>query len=178
MTVEYALTRGEAALLLLDELAPVIAAAFAQPPYNEARSVDSPALARFENQTLKPGFTLATAHAGDRVVGAAFGYTLSATTGWWKSVLEPVAAEMSREHGARTFGLFEMAVHPDWQRRGVATGLHRKLLEGRPEERVVLNVRPDATAAQSAYASWGYRRVTSTIPWNGAPVYDVLLLKL
>ncbi|MFD0630523.1 GNAT family N-acetyltransferase [Catenulispora yoronensis] len=176
--MEYALTRGEAALLLLDEVAPIVAAAFAQSPYNEARSADSPALARFEKQTRQPGFALATAHVGDEVVGVAFGYTLSPTTGWWKSVLEPVDADTFREDGARTFGLFEMAVHPDWQRRGIATGLHRKLLEGRGEERVVLNCRPDATAAQAAYALWGYRRVTSTIPWDGAPVYDVLLLEI
>lgn len=178
MTVEYALTRGEAALLMLDEIAPVIAAAFAQPPYNEARSADSPALARFEKQVRQPGFALATAHVDKQVVGLAFGYTLSSTTGWWRSVLEPVDTETSREDGARTFGLFEMAVLPDWQRQGIAAGLHRKLLEGRREERVVLNVRPDAAAAQAAYAAWGYRRVTSTIPWDGAPVYDVLVLDL
>lgn len=178
MTVEYAVTRGEAALLLLDEVAPVISAAFAQPPYNEARSADSPALARFEKQTRQPGFTLVTAHVGERVVGVAFGYTLGSTTGWWRSVLEPVDPETSREDGERTFGLFEMAVHPNWQRQGIATALHQKLLAGRTEERVVLNVRPDAAAAQAAYASWGYRRVTSTIPWEDAPVYDVLLLDL
>lgn len=178
MTLAFAKTSGIAAQLLIEDVAPVIAAAFAQPPYNEARDENSPALARFEKQARRPGFALATAYDGDEPVGVAFGYTLSSTTGWWKSVLEPVNADTSREDGARTFGLFEMAVHPDWQRHGIATELHRKLLEGRTEERVVLNVRPDAAAAQAAYASWGYRRVTSTIPWDGAPVYDVLLLDL
>jgi ribosomal protein S18 acetylase RimI-like enzyme len=176
--VVFAVTHGMAAQLLRDDLEPVIAAAFAQPPYNEARSADSPALARFERQARKPGFDLATAHVGERTVGIAFGYTLPATTGWWKNVLEPVDAEVSREDGARSFGLFELAVHPDWQRRGIAAGLHRKLLEGRTEERVVLNCRPDAEAAQAAYRSWGYRRVTSTVPWEGAGVYDVLVLDL
>jgi ribosomal protein S18 acetylase RimI-like enzyme len=174
----FAVTRGTAAQLLRDDLEPVIAAAFAQPPYNEVRDADSPALARFDAQTRKPGFALATAHIGDDTVGLAFGYTLPATTGWWKDVLEPVDADMAREDGARSFGLFELAVHPDWQRRGIAAGLHRKLLEGRTEQRVVLNCRPDAEAAQAAYRSWGYRRVTSVIPWEGGPVYDVLVLDL
>lgn len=176
--VVFAVTRGAAAQLMKDDLEPVIAAAFAGPPYNEARDADSPALSRFDAQTRKPGFALATAHADDEVVGLAFGYTLPATTGWWKDVLEPVGAEVSREDGARSFGLFELAVLPGWQRRGIAAGLHRKLLEGRTEERVVLNCRPDAEAAQAAYAAWGYRRVTSVVPWEGAGVYDVLVLDL
>lgn len=174
----FAVTRGMAAQLLRDDLEPVIAAAFAQPPYSEARDADSPALSRFDAQTRKPGFALATAHVGEETVGLAFGYTLPATTGWWRDVLEPVDADMSREDGARSFGLFELAVHPDWQRRGVAAGLHQKLLEGRTEQRVVLNCRPDAEAAQAAYRSWGYRRVTSVVPWVGGPVYDVLVLDL
>lgn len=176
--VVFARTSGIAAQLLRDDLEPVIAAAFAQPPYNEARNADSPALSRFDAQTRKPGFALATAHVGEETVGLAFGYTLPATTGWWRDVLEPVDADMSREDGARSFGLFELAVRPDWQRRGVAAGLHRTLLEGRTEERVVLNCRPDAEAAQAAYQSWGYRRVTSVVPWAGGPVYDVLVLDL
>lgn len=176
--VEYARTSGEAAQLLRDDIEPVIAAAFAEPPYNEVRDAGSPALTRFDAQTRKPGFALVTAEVGGEAVGLAFGYTLPATTGWWRDVLEPVDAETAREDGARSFGLFELAVRPDWQRRGIATGLHRKLLEGRTEQRVVLNCRPDAKAAQTAYKRWGYRRVSSTIPWKGAPVYDILLLDL
>lgn len=176
--VVFARTSGVAAQLLRDDLEPVIAAAFAQPPYNEVRDADSPALSRFDAQARKPGFALATAHVSEETVGVAFGYTLPTTTGWWRDVLEPVDADMSREDGARSFGLFELAVRPDWQRCGIATELHRKLLEGRTEQRVVLNCRPDAKAAQAAYKRWGYRRVSSTIPWKGGPVYDILLLDL
>lgn len=169
---------GADAAAMQTTLEPVIAAAFAQAPYFETRDEGSPALARFASQARKPGFSLVTAETGDNVVGLAFGYTLPVTTGWWRNVLEPVDAETAREDGNRTFGLFELAVHPDWQRRGVGTELHRALLDGRSEERVLLNCRPDAVAAQAAYTSWGYRRVTSTIPWPGAPVYDVLVLDL
>lgn len=169
---------GEAAAGMRARLEPVVAAAFAQAPYFEARGKGSPALSRFAAQTSKPGFLLLTAESGGEVVGLAFGYTLPATTGWWREVLEPVDDEMAREDGKRTFGLFELAVHPNWQRQGIATRLHGALLEGRLEERMVLNCRPDAEAAHAAYASWGYRRVTSTIPWTGAPAYDVLVLDL
>jgi ribosomal protein S18 acetylase RimI-like enzyme len=177
----FAVSTEEAAAEMQPRLEPVIAAAFAQPPYSEARGGGSPALSRFAAQTRKPGYLLVTAGTTDEVVGLAFGYTLPATTGWWRDVLESVSAEVSFEDGERSFGLFELAVHPDWQQQGVAAHLHKILLTlitSRTEERVVLNCRPDAEAAQAAYASWGYRRVTATIPWEGAPVYDVLVLNL
>lgn len=169
---------GPESAAMQSRLEPVVRAAFAQGPYFEARGAGSPALSRFASQTRKPGFALVTAEVDGKAVGLAFGYTLPAATRWWRDVLEPVDPETARENGTRTFGLFELAVDPDHQRHGIATVLHEALLEGRAEERVVLNCRPDAVAAQAAYASWGYRRVTSTVPWPGAPVYDVLVLDL
>lgn len=40
----------------------------------------------------------------------------------------------------------------------------------------MLNVRQDVGAGKAAYAAWGYRRVTSVIPWEDAPTYDVMVL--
>lgn len=176
--LQFFASTGDAAVELQGKLEPVIKAAFAQAPYLEARGGDSPALSRFASQARKPGFLLIHAKAHGKVVGLAFGYTLPAGTGWWRDALEPVDDETAREDGQRSFGLFELAVHPDWQRQGIATRLHTALLEGRPEERVVLNCRPDAAAAQAAYRTWGYRRVTSVVPWEDAAVYDVLVLDL
>jgi len=168
---------GDAARALRPSLEEVVAAAFAGPPYFEDRTGGSPALSRFDAQTRRTGFALVTAEADEEPVGLAFGYTLPAATGWWDDVLEPVDDDMRREDGTRTFAVFELAVVPSWQRRGVAGALHRELLRGRAEERAILNCRPDALGAQAAYAAWGYRRVTSVVPWEGAPVYDVLVLE-
>ena len=56
--------------------------------------------------------------------------------------------------------------------------MHEALLADRAEQRAVLNVRQDASPAQAAYAAWGYRREASVIPWDGAPVYDVMVFDL
>ncbi|WP_323185018.1 hypothetical protein [Kitasatospora purpeofusca] len=42
----------------------------------------------------------------------------------------------------------------------------------------MLNTRPEAVAAQAAYLSWGYRRVGSAVPWEGAAHHDVMILDL
>ncbi|MFJ3215847.1 hypothetical protein ACIPLC_08010 [Kitasatospora sp. NPDC086801] len=43
---------------------------------------------------------------------------------------------------------------------------------------MMLNSRPEATAAQAAYRAWGYWRVGAAVPWEGAAEHDVLLLEL
>jgi hypothetical protein len=56
--------------------------------------------------------------------------------------------------------------------------LHRELLDGVERQRVLLNARPAAEAAQADYHAWGYRRVGQGIPWDGAALHDVMLLDL
>lgn len=72
----------------------------------------------------------------------------------------------------------EFAVRASWRRLGVGRRLHEVILGGGDEERVLLNALPDAEAAQSAYRSWGYRKVGEARPWEGAALHDVLLLDL
>jgi hypothetical protein len=57
--------------------------------------------------------------------------------------------------------------------------MHDMLLSDRPEERATLTARPDASAAQTAYARWGWRKVAEkTNPLPGNPVYDILIKPL
>ncbi|MBV6699666.1 hypothetical protein [Kitasatospora aureofaciens] len=115
---------------------------------------------------------------GEVTVGMAYGYPLTANTGWWDTLTEPVPEELRHEDGNRTFGLFEPAVRPAWRRRGVAGEMHRALVNGLDNQRVMLNSRSEATAAQAAYRAWGYRQVGTAIPWEGAADHDVLVLEL
>ncbi|MFF2656090.1 GNAT family N-acetyltransferase [Kitasatospora sp. NPDC058032] len=69
-------------------------------------------------------------------------------------MIDPGPEELTLEDGRRTFGLFELAVQPQWRRQGIATRVHRALVEGLDNARVMLNGRPEATAAQAAYRSW------------------------
>ncbi|MBF9066935.1 GNAT family N-acetyltransferase [Streptacidiphilus sp. NEAU-YB345] len=169
---------GAETTALEDQLREVFAEAFAEPPYGEGPADVDRAFRRFRSQARRKGFRAAVAFDGDRVVGMAYGYPLSASTGWWDTLVEHVAAELRLEDGTRTFGLFELAVRPSWRRQGVATAMHRRLVAGLPNERVMLNTRPEATAAQAAYRAWGYRRVGAAVPWDGAAVHDVMVLVL
>ena len=89
-----------------------------------------------------------------------------------------MADDVRAEDGKRTFGLFELAVRPAWRRRGIATRLHTALTEAVTNDRVMLNSRPEAPAAQAAYRVWGYGRAGTAIPWDGAAPHHVLLLEL
>ncbi|MEV1008781.1 GNAT family N-acetyltransferase [Streptomyces sp. NPDC049881] len=156
----------------------VYAEVFAEPPYLKTAADVAANRCRFRSQTRKPTFraALATTAEGEPV-GIAYGFPLSPATGWWARLTTPVPEEMSRETGSRTFGLIELAVRAPWRRQGNARCLHDALLDG-PEERVLLNARPDALPARAAYRSWGYRVVAQAHPWDGAALHDVMLREL
>ena len=74
--------------------------------------------------------------------------------------------------------LTELMVHPDHQRQGIARALHDRLLTARAEQRATLLVRADNTAANTAYAHWGWHVAGQLRPFPDAPTYDALLLDL
>ncbi|MEV7596674.1 GNAT family N-acetyltransferase [Kitasatospora sp. NPDC089797] len=169
---------GEQTAGLEGQLREVFSDAFAEPPYNEGPADVERAFRRFRSQVRRRGFRAVIAFDSDTVVGMAYGYPLSANTGWWDTLIDPVPEELRSEDGKRTFGLFELAVRPEWRRQGVATRMHRVLIEGIDNARVMLNTRPEATAAGASYRAWGYERVGSAIPWEGAARHDVMVLDL
>ncbi|TDC18526.1 GNAT family N-acetyltransferase [Streptomyces sp. 8K308] len=155
----------------------VYAEAFAEPPYLKTSADVAANARRFRSQCRKATFRAALAITGDGApVGIAYGYPLSASTGWWDRLTTPVSDGVRRENGGRTFGLIELAVRAPWRRRGIARRLHDTVLNGASEQRVLLNARPDVPAAQAAYRSWGYRKVGEAHPWDGAALHDVMLL--
>ncbi|OSZ61546.1 GNAT family N-acetyltransferase [Streptomyces pharetrae CZA14] len=157
----------------------IYAEVFAEPPYREADDDVTATFRRFQTQARKSTFLAGLARAeGGEPVGMAYGYPLGAKTGWWDQLIEPVADDLRREDGRRTFGLMELAVRAPWRRRGIARRLHETLLGGVTAERVLLNVHPESAAALAAYRSWGYRKVGETRPWDGACLHDVMLLDL
>ena len=172
------LLTGKAAREHRKEVEDVVSEAFAGPPYYKTAQDIRATFKRFDAQTRKPGFLLSAATVDSRLLGVAYGYPLGPDTGWWKDTLEPVPAELTEEDGHRSFAIFELAVRPEHQRHGIGRAVHHRLIRGLRNERVILNSRPDAAAAQAFYRALGYRRVTSVIPWQGAPVYDVLVLDL
>jgi len=134
---------------------------------------------RYRTARRQPGFVLAEARHGAYLVGYAFGMPLRPSTSWWRQLTTPLPEEVTAEHPGRTFALAELVVRASWRRQGTGRGLHDLILAGRPEERATVAVTPAATAAQSAFRSWGWRRVARTRDAGpGSPVADVLLTTL
>jgi GNAT superfamily N-acetyltransferase len=134
---------------------------------------------RYRVQRRQPGFLLAEARHGAYLVGYAFGMPLRPSTSWWRQLTTPLPEEVTAEHPGRTFALAELVVRPSWRRQGTGRNLHDLILADRPEERATVTVPPAATAAQSAFRSWGWHRVARTRDAGpGSPVADVLLIAL
>ncbi|KPI33248.1 GCN5-related N-acetyltransferase [Actinobacteria bacterium OV450] len=179
--VTYELHEGpQAAAAQLDAFLPAYEEVYADPPYSEGPSDVAQFMEHYLRHTQRPGIRLVIARAGEEVVGFAYGYFLPPESGWWTNVDQPLAEDFTREDGARTWVILELAVRKPWRRQGIAAALHAKLLEGLAVERVTLTVRPEpeAAAAQSAYASWGYRPVGTAHPWPDAPFYTTMVLEL
>ncbi|GAA2222399.1 hypothetical protein GCM10010232_03470 [Streptomyces amakusaensis] len=161
------------------ELRKVYAEVFAEPPYFETAEGVEAGFLRFDSKVREPGFRAAIARDADgEPVGMAYGHALGAATEWWDRMITPVAEGMDREDGRRTFGLMELAVRARWRRLDVGRRLHGALIEGAGEERVMLNMWPEATAALAAYRRWGYRKVGEARGGADGFVMDVMILDL
>ncbi|MER0240863.1 GNAT family N-acetyltransferase [Streptomyces sp. HSW2009] len=172
---------GGEAVAVLDAFIATYEEVYAEPPYREELSDVAIFIEHYQVHCQRPGMRLVLARDDEEVVGFAYGYLLTPDTRWWKNLLEvELPAPFARETGNRTWVIIELAVRKAWRRRGIAAGLHTRLLEGLCAERVTLTVRPEpeAAPARSAYAAWGYRRVGTSQPWEGAPYYETMLLEL
>ncbi|MCX5069450.1 GNAT family N-acetyltransferase [Micromonospora lupini] len=124
----------------------------------------------------RSGWELVTATIGGAIVGYIYGFPLPPETQWWEGIHEPVPPGFTEEDGTRTFALSELLVHRAWRRQGIAAALHNVLVTSRTEARTTLLVHPDNATAQTAYRSWGWRKVTELQPqWKGAPTFAVLV---
>jgi ribosomal protein S18 acetylase RimI-like enzyme len=122
---------------------------------------------------------LAEARHGGYLVGYAFGMPLRPATSWWRQVTTLLPADVTTEYQGRTFALADLAVRAAWRRQGIAAALYGMIFADRPEERAAVTVLPAAGPAQSAYQSWGWRKIARTRERApGSPVFDVLVLTL
>ncbi|MEU7608852.1 GNAT family N-acetyltransferase [Micromonospora sp. NPDC049204] len=122
------------------------------------------------------GWELISATVNGVLLGYIYGFPLPPDTRWWEGIHEPVPPGFTEEDGRRTFALSELLIRPAWRRRGIARALHDELVARRTELRTTLLVRPDNAAAQIAYKSWGWIKVTKLRPsWGRAPTFDVLV---
>jgi ribosomal protein S18 acetylase RimI-like enzyme len=169
---------GAAAAAQAADLRALHAEVYADPPYgwHEDAGVFAE---RFRVQHRQPGFVLAAARRGGYLVGYAAGMPLRPSTSWWRDLTTPLPDDVTAEYPGRTFALIDLAVRASWRRQGIGRALHELILHGRREERATLTVLPAATAAQSAFHSWGWRKIARTRALDpGSAVFDVLVVPL
>lgn len=126
-------------------------------------------------------FELVIARLDGELCGQAWGWPLTAKTAWWDGLKldEGDQASFTSENGSRTFAFSEIMVRKRFTGKGIARALHDELLEGRPEQRATLLVRPDNRRAYDNYRRWGWHRVGTLRPdWADAPRFDVLMRDL
>ncbi|MFJ2811889.1 GNAT family N-acetyltransferase [Streptomyces sp. NPDC087294] len=176
----YERYEGTEAAGQLDTFVAAYEEVYAEPPYREGPRDVAEFIEHYQVHARRAGMRLVIARDGDQVIGFTYGCLLPADSQWWNNVREDLPDEFTAEDGTRTWVILELAVRKEWRRLGVAAGLHTLLLEGLTVERVTLTVRPEpeAKAAQSAYATWGYREVGLSHPWDEAPFYTAMVLDL
>ncbi|MGH3915175.1 MAG: GNAT family N-acetyltransferase [Pseudonocardiaceae bacterium] len=133
---------------------------------------------RLTAYAAREGFAFATGRFDGELICYALGYPLPANSGWWRGMRGEVDPELLTETGRRTFAGNEIMVRPQWRRRGYARALHDALVRTRTEERATLLVRPENTAARTAYLSWGWRKIGELQPFDDAPVFDAMIREL
>ncbi len=173
----FQLLDGAQAATHAAELQALHADVYADPPYDgddDALFAD-----RFRVLRRQPGFVLAEARRGGFLIGYAAGMPLRTSTSWWRDLTTPLPDDVTVEYPGRTFALVELLVRASWRRQGIGRTLHDLILQSRREERATLTVLPAAAPAQSAFQSWGWRKVGRTRdPRPGSPVADVLVTTL
>lgn len=178
MTIELKTFAGREAIGAADLVQRIYELVFIEEPYCEGPTDFQDFADMWPGRVGQPGFRLVVAYDGGQAVGMAFGRPLPADTRWWDGMLVDVPADVTGEWPGRSFGINEIAVLPAYRRRGLARRLHDELLDGTGVERAALLCRPEATAAQAAYARWGYEKIGPIRPYDGAPVYDAMVRPL
>ncbi|MFC8452749.1 GNAT family N-acetyltransferase [Kitasatospora sp. NPDC057223] len=112
---------------------------------------------------LQPGVIALGAMSGGRLVG--FGYGMpNHREHWWSTVIEPYLEEQGYGDWLdEVFAITELHVLPQFQGRGVGSGLIRTLCERSGLPRSILSAIDAETPARRLYRSLGYRDLARAV---------------
>jgi ribosomal protein S18 acetylase RimI-like enzyme len=133
--------------------------AFARPPYSDQDRGREIRQRLRDTHQFRRGFRLLIAEeCAERVAGMAYGYRGEPGQWWHDTVARRLAPEAARDWLGDSYELAEIAVHPDFQGRGLGSALITELLRGRPERTCVLSTRTDSRAHE-LYARLGFELI-------------------
>lgn len=157
---------------LIPEIVDLYAVVYSEPPYEEGPDQVERFRSSLPEEIERPGFSMITADAEDRVMGAAYGWTMGAGSWWSRADRDP--PDPIRQ--VDKFAIMEWIVHPGWRGRGIGSELIRRLLHDRPEKYATLASDP-RSQARKMYERAGWRQVArSILPWG--PAMDILVLDI
>jgi GNAT superfamily N-acetyltransferase len=110
----------------------------------------------YDRHAARDGFRAVAAHAGDELVGFAYGYHETPGS-WWDSWVRPALQDAGTDHllsGA--FELVELHVAPAHHGHGLGRRLLTALLDGVTRPRVLLTTQDGANPARGFYAHLGF----------------------
>ena len=128
-----------------------------------------------------PGFRALTASENGSGETVGFGYGFRGAAGqWWH---DTVARALTSAHGAaagawlnNSFEVAELHVVPEYQGRGIGTGLLLRLTSGRPERTALLSTRDADSPARRLYRGVGFTDLLTGFEFfpGGEPPYAVM----
>lgn len=122
-----------------------------------------------------PGFAgLLARESTGRAVAMAYGHT-TCPGQWWHDRVEPELPPESAGWLDDCFVLVELAVLPEYRRRGIARGLLERLLRSRTEARAALSTQEDNEPALALYAALGWRPIAGPMRFAPAGTPFVIL---
>jgi ribosomal protein S18 acetylase RimI-like enzyme len=118
----------------------------------------------YDKHCAREGFRLAVAHDGDELAGFAWGYVGRPGQFWSDWVIRELPADVTRTWVGGHFEFVELAVLPDFRRRGFGRRLHDVLLDGVPADRALLGTDNADTPAVRLYTSHGWQPLGELSP--------------
>ena len=120
-------------------------------------------------------FVGAFAKSGE-LVGFVYGYTGAPGQWWYDRVARALdRAARRRWLQAGHFEFTELAVHPDFQERGIGSRLHDRVLEGLPHERAMLSALADNARVVGFYSRRGWEVVLDRLRFEaGRPEFTIM----
>jgi GNAT superfamily N-acetyltransferase len=119
-------------LAKLEEITAVYQAAFTPPPYQKPLSEIVSFARSLPNQLDREDyrFFAAIAEDGGKLAGFAYGHSVRAGLWWQEQVRRVLPEQVAAEWLPDSFEFVELAVIPQYQRQGIGSQLHDRLLEG------------------------------------------------
>jgi GNAT superfamily N-acetyltransferase len=121
-----------------------------------------------------PGFAALAAMDGDQVAG--FCYAFHGGPGqWWHDRVSAALGDRRRSWLSDCLELAELHVRPEYQGRGIGSGLLRSIATSRPEQTVVLSTSNNETVARRMYRGAGFTDLLTGFRFEGAePPYAIM----